>query len=388
MSETIIRHATERFRNTYHQGLIGKAGSRSALETPALILDLDRLELNIALMANHAATNNIALRPHAKSHKSVAIGRLQMEHGAAGLCCATLDEAEIFLLGGIDNILITSPIAGDAKMAHLADLPMTGQVALSLDSLEAANAVAEIARKIGRRIGIMVDIDPGIGRTGTANTVASVELALTVEKASHLELLGVQFYDGMSQHIEEADARATATDSGYVILQNALDAIEQALGRKVKIVSGGGTGTIEQDIASGLFTEIQAGSYVFMDAQYHAVERPQSPKFHSSLFVQMMVISANQLGQVTVDAGLKHLAFDGGNPTIVSGAPEGSTYGYMGDEHGSISLPDGYSSLSHGTKIEGIIPHCDPTVNLFGYYHCVRGDRLVEIWPVDAAGKL
>ncbi|PHR91678.1 MAG: threonine aldolase [Robiginitomaculum sp.] len=388
MSETIIRHATERFRNTYHQGLIGKAGSRSALETPALILDLDRLELNIALMANHAATNNIALRPHAKSHKSVAIGRLQMQHGAVGLCCATLDEAETFLLGGIDNILITSPIAGDAKMAHLADLPITGQLALSLDSLEAANAVAEVARKTKRRIGIMVDIDPGIGRTGTANAVASVELALTVEKASHLEFLGVQFYDGMSQHIEKADARATATDSGYVILQNALDAIEQALGRKVKIVSGGGTGTIEQDIASGLFTEIQAGSYVFMDAQYHAVERPQSPKFHSSLFVQMMVISANQIGQVTVDAGLKHLAFDGGNPTIVSGAPEGSTYGYMGDEHGSISLPDEYSSLSHGTKIEGIIPHCDPTVNLFGYYHCVRGDMLVEIWPVDAAGKL
>lgn len=377
------------FRERLHSDLIGKPHSRSMLETPALVLDLDALEGNIADMAAYAHDQGIALRPHAKSHKNVSIARRQVALGAAGICCATVSEAEAFLKNGMADVLITSPLAGNAKFEHLAHLlGYDGILRLATDSIDALKQINAIGDELGLTISIVVDIDPGMKRTGVASVADTLAMVRFIEDASNLQLHGVQYYDGMLQHVEARSERVALLEHSYKNLQGHLTALRDELGIVPGVVTGGGTGSFATDVASGLFTELQVGSYIFMDAQYNAVEQRDTPDFKSSLFVQMTVISANHPEQVTVDAGLKHLAFDGGAPTLVRGVPDGSEYAYTGDEHGAVTVPDGTSLPLLGRKLEGVVPHCDPTVNLFRYYHCVRGETLVDIWPIEAAGRL
>jgi 3-hydroxy-D-aspartate aldolase len=373
------------YAETLHAHLIGRQGSRAALNTPALILDADALERNIAAMARFAAARGLALRPHAKTHKSVAIARLQIAAGAVGVCCAKLGEAEALAAGGIENILITSPVVGPAAVERLAAL--AGRTRGLMAAADHPDAVDAIARS-GARLTLLVDIDPGLHRTGVASAEAACDLARRIEAAASLTYGGVQFYCGAQQHIERFADRREAIAERTAYLSGVIEALTAA-GLAPGLVTGGGTGTHAIDAELGVLGELQVGSYIFMDRQYADCELtgPGGTGFETALMVDARVISANHAFLVTVDAGLKAFATEAGAPPILAGAAEGSVYHFMGDEHGCVVPPPGVAPPRLGEVVSFAAPHCDPTVNLHEAYHVVRGDTLAAIWPVDARGR-
>lgn len=370
-----------------HQALLGRPGSRAALNTPALVIDRDALERNIAKMARFARQAGVVLRPHAKTHKSVDIAKLQIAAGAVGVCCAKLGEAEALAEGGITSILITSPVVSAPAIARLAALnARIRDLAVVIDSpanaIELANAVSD------RKLNVLIDVDPGIRRTGVASAEAAVELLGTIRKQDRLVYRGVQMYCGMQQHIPSYADRTNAIAERTEYLKSVLAALA-ARGGSPEVVTGCGTGTHHIDAKLGTFTEWQVGSYIFMDRQYAECDlaNEAGAPYEYSLFVDARVISANTPGMATIDAGFKALATDGGAPVIVSGAPEGSAYHFMGDEHGAIVDPAFAKAWRISDSVRLAVPHCDPTVNLYDAYHVVSGDTLVEIWPVTARGR-
>lgn len=368
--------------------LVGQAGGRWRLATPALVLDLDRFEANLAHMAAFARQYAIALRPHTKSHKSVEIARRQISAGAVGICCATLGEAGTMAAAGIENILLTSPIAGPVKVARLAALHGVADGLMAVcDDGAVAGALDQAVAAEDTPLRLLVDVDIGHRRTGVRSAEAAVALAQQIAGAAHLEFAGVQAYGGHLQHLADPAKRSAAAREAAGQLGAVIDALDSA-GLAPPIVTGAGTGTFEIDTEIGCYSELQVGSYVFMDVQYAdaALWSQAGPPFAAALFVQTTVVSANMPGQVTTDAGLKAFATDGPPPLIARGAPAGATYRFTGDEFGCITLPAG-ADLPLGAVVECVVPHCDPTVNLYDCYHCVRGDDLVAIWPVDARGK-
>jgi 3-hydroxy-D-aspartate aldolase len=370
--------------------LIGKPYSRERLATPALVLDLDAFEFNLSVMAEYCRRHITRLRPHAKSHKSIRIAQLQAEHGAVGICVATMREAATMVTAGVRGVLITSPMVGPAKLDAVADLlRLDGSVMLVVDSLAGAKALEAKLKQARLTAGILIDIDVGMTRTGVPNVRDAVALARRIDASDRMELLGVQCYSGMVQHIDAYADRARSYRAELVLLEAILEGFNRR-GLPTKIVSGGGTGTFDIDRKQGLFTECQAGSYIFMDVQYNEVgifDRARRP-FRTSLFVQGMVLSNNHPGSATLDAGFKSFAMDGPVPLVHSGAPEGAKFQFYGDEFGKLTWPGKAKRLALGRKVEFVTPHCDPTVNLHNVYHCVRGDRLVDIWPVDARGPV
>lgn len=373
-----------------HGPLVGLKDGRARLNTPALVVDLDALDRNIARMAAFAAEHGVALRPHAKTHKSVDIGRRQREAGAVGLCCAKLGEAEALAEGGLTGLHITSPVVTPPAVARLVALNgRTEELSVVVDHPANVAALGAAAQESGRTLRVMIDVDPGIRRTGVASPEAAVSLRRAIEAEPGLRFAGVQFYCGAQQHIESFAARREAVLDRLAYLRRVLDAVS-AEGGPPGIVTGGGTGSHRIDVESGLFTELQVGSYVFMDGQYLdcelSAEEPQP--FETSLFVDARVISANAGPLVTADAGLKAFATDAGPPRLFSGAPEGAAYAFMGDEHGAVILPAGANDRPRlGARVTLAAPHCDPTVNLYDTYHAVRGEELVALWPVSARGR-
>jgi 3-hydroxy-D-aspartate aldolase len=366
--------------------ILGPNAELGRLSTPALVLDLDALERNIARMADFSRESGVALRPHAKTHKSVRIARMQVEAGALGVCCATLGEAEVMVDGGVGGVLITSPVVSVAKVARLVELNARAERLMVV--ADHADNVAELARAsaaAGRPLRLLVDIDPGIHRTGVRDTEAAAALARQIEASHSLELCGVQVYAGHLQHVEDFARRSALAQEQHRTLADLVERL-MAEGRRPAIVTGAGTGTHAID-AAGPFTELQTGSYVFMDVEYNAVDlRGDGVRaFEPALFVAATVVSANADGFVTVDAGLKAFATDGPKPEPARGAPAGSQYAFMGDEHGALILPPGVR-LELGSVVECLTPHCDPTVNLYDRYHVVRGETLEDVWPVDARG--
>ena len=368
--------------------LLGVPGGRWKLNTPSLIVDLDILDENIAKMARLCAANAIALRPHAKSHKSLAIARRQLAAGAVGICCAKLGEAEIFAAGGIDPILITSPVVtgeGGRRLAALnrscPELMIVTDNAANFDLLAAAAAASE------RPLAIILDLDVGQHRTGIAPGADAIALARMIAATPGLRFAGIQGYAGHLQHVGDRAARKADTLAAMAQLAKMRTALE-AEGLACPIVTGGGTGTFDLDPSAGALTDLQAGSYIFMDAQYEDVweESGEPAPFRTSLFVQATVISANHPGIATTDAGLKAFAADAGPPRIAAGAPDGTHYVARSDEHGRLEFAPG-QALDVGAIVTCVVPHCDPTVNLYDNYHVVRGDTLVDIWPVDARGR-
>ena len=372
-----------------NQNLIGVPGGRAQIQTPALVVDLDILERNIARMADHAKTHNIALRPHAKTHKSVEIAKRQLAAGALGICCAKLGEAEALAAGGIDSILLTSPVVTDAGIARVMALnERMRELIVTCDNAEIAAQLAGAAKANGKTLKVMVDIDPGLGRTGIRPGDGAVALVEQVANAPGLEFLGLQCYAGQVQHMESPNERRARSLEAL----NELDALRDTLKAKgiaLRILSGGGTGTFDIDPDARVLTELQVGSYVFMDRQYNDVwEKPgDRAPFEVSLSVQTTVISANRDGLATTDAGLKAFATDAEAPKILSGAPDGANYFFFGDEQGGIFYPPGERKLRPKDVVSCVVPHCDPTVNLYDCYHAVRGDILEAIWPVDARGR-
>ncbi|WP_447932869.1 DSD1 family PLP-dependent enzyme [Sphingopyxis fribergensis] len=372
-----------------HDHLIGQQGSRADLNTPVLVLDVDALDRNIAAMAALTAHHGVALRPHAKTHKSVDIAKRQIAAGAAGVCCAKIGEAEALAGGGVTGILITSPVAAPAAIDRLAVLAATADGLMAVVDhpgvaarIDAALAAAEA------RLDVIIDIDPGIARTGVASAEAAVALAKTIAASPNLEYRGVQFYCGSQQHIESYADRRAAIVERTAYLQKVIAALADA-GFAPEIVTGSGTGTHRIDLDLGVFNELQTGSYVFMDKQYLDCDIADGaePPFEVSLAVDARVVSANHSGLVTIDAGYKSLSTDGGVAVVQRGAPETAFFAFMGDEHAALIAPEIGTQLQPGDPVSLTVPHCDPTVNLYDHYHVVAGDTLVDIWPVSARGR-
>jgi len=372
-----------------NEDLIGVPSGRWKLQTPALVVDLDILERNIAAMAAHAKRHGIALRPHAKTHKSAEIAKRQMAAGALGICCAKLGEAEALADAGVESILITSPVVTEGGIARLIVLNGKLKELIAVcDDAETAKRIGDGARESGKTLKIFVDIDPGMGRTGIRPGDGAVALVEQVAGASHLEFAGLQCYAGQVQHMESPNERRDASLSALKDLGGLRDQLAKK-SLAPKILSGGGTGTFDIDPDARVLTELQVGSYVFMDRQYNDVwTKPgDRPPFETSLFVQTTVISANRTGLVTTDGGLKSFATDDGVPVIAHGAPAGAAYFFFGDEQGGVIYSEDGGKLNRGHALACVVPHCDPTVNLYDRYHVVRGDVLEAIWPVDARGR-
>ncbi len=371
-------------------GLIGRKGSRDDLATPAILLDLDVFERNMQTLARLCAEAGLALRPHGKTHKCSKIAALQVENGACGICCATVHEAEAMVRAGIPGVLITSPVIGEIKIARLLALARTApDLMVVVDHPANARDLDAAAGAAGVGLSVLVDVDIGMARTGVASAEDAVALAGQVAAAANLSYCGIQAYSGRVQHIEAFDERAATYGAQLARLEAVRRALVEA-GLPPAIVSGGGTGTFAIDRARKLFTEHQAGSYIFMDVEYNQVELfPDGERpFATGLFVLTTVVSANAAGFVTVDGGYKCFATDGPEPQIWSGAPDGAVYKYFGDEHGRIVFAHPDDRLEVGAKVALVTPHCDPTINLHDYYHCLRGQTLADIWPIDARGAL
>ncbi len=372
-----------------HDHLIGRQGSRADLNTPVLVLDVEALDRNIAVMAALTAHHGVALRPHAKTHKSVDIALRQKAAGAVGVCCAKIGEAEVLAEGGVSGILITSPVAAPAAIDRLAKLAVNAEgLKAVVDHPGVAGRIDAALAAREARLDVIIDIDPGIARTGVASPEAAVTLAKMIAASPNLEYRGVQFYCGSQQHIENYADRRTAIVERTAYLQQVISALTEA-GFAPAIVTGSGTGTHRIDLDLGVFTELQAGSYVFMDKQYLDCDIADgaAPPFEVSLAVDARVVSANHSGLVTIDAGYKSLSTDGGVAVVQRGAPETALFAFMGDEHAALIAPEIGTQLAPGDPVSLTVPHCDPTVNLYDHYHIVAGDTLVDIWPVSARGR-
>ncbi len=291
---------------------------------------------------------------------------------------------------GIKGVLLTSPIAGEPKLHALAGLlAIDPALMVVVDSGTAALALESSLKRSRKTAKVLIDVDVGMRRTGVPDAKAALALARRLRGSDVLDLVGVQCYSGMVQHIEKRRSRERVYSNQLTLLEKILDGFAKQ-GIPPEIVSGGGTGTLDIDRQAGLFTELQAGSYVFMDSQYQAVElfADVPCPFKTSLFVQSTVLSKNHAGAATIDAGLKSFAMDGPAPAPLRGAPKSAAYQFYGDEFGLLTWRPPEARVKLGRKIEFVTPHCDPTVNLHDFYHCVRGNRLVDIWPIDARGTL
>lgn len=372
-----------------HRHLIGQQGSRRSLNTPALVLDLEMLDRNIAEMASFAKAHGMKLRPHSKTHKSADVARRQIAAGALGVCCAKLGEAEALGEAGIEGLHITSPVVTPQAIARLIELNAKVKgLMVVVDHPANVAALAGAAAQAGQTLTVIVDIDPGIHRTGVASPEAALELVQQVVKHKSLNYGGVQFYCGRHQHIVDFVQRKAEIEERTEYLRGILARLDAA-GLKPAIVTGSGTGTHYIDAKLGVFTELQVGSYVFMDHDYNVCDLrgADKPTFEQALQIDARAVSANTPGMVTVDAGLKAMATEKGPPMILKGAAAGSTTRFMGDEHLAVIAPEGQAAPALGEQVILVPPHCDPTVNLYESYHVVKGDTLVEIWPVTARGR-
>jgi D-serine deaminase-like pyridoxal phosphate-dependent protein len=369
-----------------HRHLLGQPDSCVRLNTPVLLIERAAFERNLKRMVEAARGCGVQLRPHAKTHKSAHVAQRQLSAGAVGVCCAKLGEAEALAEQGVHSILITSPVVTPAGVARLAAL--NARLAELLVVIDHPDNLASLDAVVDRPLKVLIDIDPGIHRTGVASAQAALELAAGLQRARQLRYCGVQMYCGVQQHITAFAERAAQIRERTAYLSTVIELLTQH-GYAPGIVTGSGTGTHRIDGALGVFTEWQVGSYLFMDRQYAECELSESgpAPFEYSLFVEASVVSANTRGMATLDAGFKALATDGGAPVVISGAPPGTAYYFMGDEHGLVADPAQQHRWRLGDRVRLAVPHCDPTVNLYDAYHVVHQGVLEDIWPVTARGR-
>ncbi len=359
---------------------------RNEVPTPSLVLDIDRLDKNIATMFRRAERMGVALRPHAKVHKCVEIARRLAKAGALGACCATVGEAEAMAAGGIAGLLVTSPMATPDMIGRIRRLLLRGaDPMLVVDHPATVDSFAAMAASLGTRLALIVEIDVGVGRTGCADIEAAVALAARIAARPSLHFAGIQAYWGNLQQVMPFEERTRRVQVQAERLRGLVGALADA-GHPAAIVTGGGTGTHAIDASLGLFTELQPGSFLFLDSCYGNVPLdPDGNPFEASLFVAASVVSANVPGRAIVNAGLKAFATDSGLPAPRRGAPQGATYRFMGDEHGRVEFP-GSGGLDVGDTVEFLASHCDPTVNLYSCYTVVQDERVVDRWPILARG--
>jgi D-serine deaminase-like pyridoxal phosphate-dependent protein len=356
------------------------------IDTPALVVDLDVLERNLDLMAGAVRGAGVALRPHAKSHKCPDIAHAQIERGAVGICCQKVGEAEAFVAAGIRDVLVTNEIVGAAKLERLAQLARKARVGVLADDAATVRHIGAAARSAGVAIDVLVEIDVGTQRCGTAPGAPALAIAEVIARTPGLSFRGIQAYHGAAQHLRSPEERRAAIARAAALAAETRAAIEAA-GIACPTVTGAGTGTWQHERDSGVYTEVQPGSYVFMDADYQRnALAPDQHHFEQSLFVLASVMSAPRPERAVVDAGLKAFAFDSG-PPLVYGA-QGLTYAKASDEHGVLAVAPDARPPMIGDRLWLVPGHCDPTVNLYDWIVGVRGSRVECLWPVAARGAL
>lgn len=360
----------------------------AAIATPALVIDLDALERNIARMAAFASERGLRLRPHAKTHKSARIARLQCAAGAAGVCVQKVSEAEALAANGIADIYVSNEVIAPDRLERVAALAGRIRLAIAVDSALGVDRLAHAVRAAGSAIDVFVEVDVGQGRCGVAPAGAGA-LARLVTSHAGLRFAGLQAYHGGAQHIRASAAREAAIRRA-VAAASAARAAVTAAGMACPLVTGGGSGSFTFEAASGVYGELQPGSYVFLDRDYADNETaPHAPEFGHALFVASRVMSRGAAHAV-VDAGHKSHAIDCGPPAVWQRELE---FENGGDEHGILLPRNGNAAhaLPALDEIVWLVPgHCDPTANLHDHYVCVRGGLqagVVEaVWPVDARG--
>lgn len=358
---------------------IAMGDAAADLETPVLVVELDVFDANLKRMADFAKAQGMRLRPHGKTHKCSAIGRLQMQLGAIGLCCQKVSEAEAFVAGGITDVLVTNEVLGQRKLARLMKLTDRARIGICIDSLLGLDRLIAAAEEAPQPIDAYLELDVGAGRCGVVDLGEAVALVRRIGNARNLRFGGMHAYHGGAQHLRTLAARQAAIDFAANRARDCVAALAQA-GISTPVVTGGGTGTYPIEAASGVYNEIQPGSYIFMDRDYG--DNQPAPGFGNSLFVLTDVMSARPEYAV-VDAGLKAQSLDSGFPTIKD--RPGLRYEGPSDEHGTIY---GADLPRLGERLALIPGHCDPTVNLYDWIVGIRDGKIAAIWPVDARGAL
>jgi D-serine deaminase-like pyridoxal phosphate-dependent protein len=358
-----------------------------AIDTPALVIDADALERNIAALAAFARERGLALRPHAKTHKSARIAQLQIEAGAVGVCVQKVSEAQALAAAGVSQLYVSNEVVDPAKVDRLAELARSTRLAVAVDSPLGVERLGRALARSGASMDVFVEVDVGHGRCGLPPGSAAA-LARHVCGDPHMRFGGLQAYHGRAQHLRSAGERGVAIRHAASIVRAAQAALSGA-GIACPLVTGAGTGTFTHEAASGVWGELQCGSYVFMDRDYADNEPlPQAPRFEHALFVKSQVMSRGT-SHAVIDAGHKSHALDSGPPSVW-GAFAGIEFANGGDEHGILRAGAGPGLPALGDAVWLVPGHCDPTVNLHDMYVVVRGGLergVVEaLWPIDARG--
>ena len=360
----------------------------SAVDTPALLLDLAAFERNLDRLQTCANAAGVALRPHAKAHKCPAIALAQLQRGAVGICCQKVSEALPFLQAGITDIHISNQIVGSAKAALLAQMALHGRFSVCIDHASQVAALAQATAASGSRLDVLVEINIGQDRCGVADAPAVLRLLDALAPHRQLVFKGLQAYHGGLQHLRghgqrrDAAQRAAARTAGIV-------AALALAGVVCATVTGGGSGSVEFDLTSGVFTEVQPGSYAFMDGDYGRNEYGATLRFEQSLFIASTVMSVGSGERIVLDAGLKSVAVDSGLPDIWCDGAASATLVYLAanDEHGIVrSRADGAAHPALGSQLLLVPGHCDPTLNLHDELIAVRDGLVESIWPISARG--
>ncbi len=359
------------------------------IQTPCLILDLEALERNIRKMGEYAKAHGMRHRSHGKMHKSVDVQKLQQDlGGAVGVCCQKVSEAEVFARGGIKDILVSNEVRDPVKIDRLARLPKYGsRITVCVDELANVAELSAAAQQHGTTLECLVEIDCGADRCGVKDVGVAIEIARAIDAAPALRFSGIQAYHGTMQHLESYEDRRAKSADAIALVKAASEAL-RAVGLKPELVSGGGTGSYCFESNSGVYNELQCGSYAFMDADYGRIKdkdgnRIDHGKWENALFILTSVMSHADPRRAVCDAGLKALSLDSGLP-VVYGRND-VKYIRVSDEHGVIEDERGVLRINERLKL--VPGHCDPTCNLHDWYVGVRNGKVEAVWPVSARGK-
>jgi 3-hydroxy-D-aspartate aldolase len=362
--------------------------SEDDIQTPCLVLDLDALERNIKKMGAYAAAHGMRHRVHGKMHKSVDVAKLQETlGGACGVCCQKVSEAEVFARGGIRDVLVSNQVRHPAKIDRLARIPKYGARAICcVDDVTNVADLSEAAVRHGTVIECLVEIDCGAGRCGVTTTPAVVEIATAIDAAQGLKFAGIQAYQGAMQHLDTYEERKAKTGVAVAMVKDAVDTL-RTKGLDCDIVGGGGTGSYYFESASGVYNELQCGSYAFMDADYGRIldkdgKRIDQGEWENAMFILTSVMSHAKADKAIVDAGLKVQSVDSGLPVIYG--RDDVEYIKCSDEHGVVLDTEGVLKINDTLKL--VPGHCDPTANVHDWYVGVRNGKVETVWPISARG--
>jgi 3-hydroxy-D-aspartate aldolase len=354
------------------------------IDTPALVVDVDAYEHNLDLMARTLAGSPVRLRGHAKTHKCPVVALHQIARGAVGSCCQKVSEAEAMVAGGVRNVLVSNEIVDRRKIERLVTLARQAEIAVCVDDPRNVDDLAAAAEAAGVRLAVLVEIDVGNLRCGVAPGEPAVALAKHVASKRGLRFAGLQAYYGRAQHINDVEQRRAAIETCIADVRHTVDLLKRQ-GLACEMVSGAGTGSYRWEAASGVYNEVQAGSYCFMDVEYGLVEGfPR--EFRQSLFVLATVMSHPTPDRAVVDAGLKALSVDKGMPRVHQLADV--EFQRASDEHGVLRIGGGARPLGLRDRVWLIPGHCDPTINLYDWYVAIRGGRVEALWPITARGAV